>query len=420
MTDEESTKYRKRVVDESRALTRDDAPLPSAGGLAFEKMDDLPTEADAGFTPIADRFFQQAASEPEFDDGGLTQLLAEQAGNRSRDLLAKAQSILSNRQVRPALLVVEEAISADPSSGEAWTLKGRCLAELQLHQAALRVFRHARVLISDHQVRILCLKLEADCARALTRATEEQLAVLFAKGQIKQASKLVSEALQLQPSNIVLLYHLANLHLRSSEIDAARRIIEEARRHVGRDSLDLIAELQRKIDFGALASSVEEARVALRQRDPARALRLLASCKALEGNEHYEGLRAHAEKKRSAFSQLLGSKHSVDASLEQQTLRWILAEEIKDADGAMRAGDYRKAKDILKSAATIDPDCGAVLYRHAAAIIADRPDKDDLKLAESLAARSRCDASYSEAIDDLARRIADMGGGRLSAPATGM
>ncbi len=407
MTDEESTKYRKRVVDESRGLARDQAPFPMAGGLAFEKIDDVAADAGAAFTPIADRFFQQlATTEPEFDDGGITQLLAEQAGNRSRDLLARAQSMLANRQVRPALLVLEEAVSADPSSDEAWTLKGRCLAELGLHEAALRVFRHARGLVSDHQVRILCLKLEADCARALTRATEEQVAALFAKGQMKQASKLVSEALHLQPSNIVLLYHLANLHLRSGELDAARRTIEEARRHVGRDTLDLIAELQRKIDFGSLASTMEEVRAAMREREPTKALKLLASCAALEGNEHFEGLRAYAEKKRPALSQLLGGKHSIGASLEQQTLRWVLAEEIREADAAMRGGDYRQAKDILKSASTIDPDCGAVLYRHAAAIVADQPDKDDLKLAESLATRSRCDASYSEAIDDLTKRIA--------------
>jgi thioredoxin-like negative regulator of GroEL len=281
--------------------------------------------------------------------------------------------------------------------------------ELGLHDAALRVFHHARQQVSDPQLRILVLKLEADCTRFSTRTIEGQIVQLAEKEQVNQALKLVHDALQRQPSNIVFLYHLANLQLRSGNRDAARQTIDEARRHVGRDSVDLIAEIERKIEFGPYAATIEQARVALRRRDTVAASRHLDSCSVLDGNDHFEGLRAYAESKRLKLGQLFAAKRREQpASVQQQTLRWLLAEEIQQADTAMRAGDYARARVALEAALRVEPDCGAVLYKHASAIAeANRahPTEEELKQAEAMAARSTIDATYQELAGDLIKKI---------------
>jgi tetratricopeptide (TPR) repeat protein len=403
------------AVGQPAGLVKEDRRPSTMGGLTFEKLVDAAESARPALVAIADQVLQAADPlEPQLGDYGLAQLVAEQAIGRARELLERANSLISGGKCRMALIPIEEALAADSSSGEAWALKGRCLAELGLHEAALRVFHYARERVSDPQLRILILKLEADSAHSVTRTTETKVVQLAGNGQIDEAMALVRDALGRQPSNIVFLYHLADLHWRSGNIDAARAAIQEAHRHVGRDSVDLLADLERKIEFGPHLAAVEEARRALRQRDPATALSILDSCAAaLERNEHYQGLRAYAESKRKVFGQLLGAKSAVvPVSVQQQTIRWVLFEELREADQAMRASDYARARAALDAAGRLEPDCGAVLYRHASAIVAanraGRPAVEELKKAETLAARCAVDPAYEELAAALVGRIQEM------------
>jgi tetratricopeptide (TPR) repeat protein len=301
-------------------------------------------------------------------------------------------------------------------------LKARCLSELGLHEAALRVLRHARSRVSDPQARILILKLEADCVRATTRALEGRLIELLGKHQVAEALQLVNEGLRRQPSNIVFLYHLANVKWLSGDREAALRTIEEARRHVGRESIDFIDELERKIEFGPHWDAVEAARLALRCGDSEAATRHLESCTALKGNEQFDGLHAYAEQKRRTLSQLFRTKAAAPLdSSRQQTLRWLLAEEVRRADAALRAGDHAQARAALEEAAKIDAGCAAVCQRHARAIFlfyrkafdqqastVRRAATDDLKTAEDLAARAAADPDYREQSQTLLKSIQEL------------
>jgi tetratricopeptide (TPR) repeat protein len=415
MTTDEHSKYRKRIDDDSTGLIREDPRPVPAGGLVFEKLADVATGSTAlALTAIADQVLPSATEdETALGDYGLAQLAAEHASGRAREILERAHPLVSGGKWRPALIAIEEALAADPTSGEAWALKGRCLKELGLHEAALRVFRYAREQVSDPQLRILILKLEADCVQASTRVLEAQIVQLAEKNQLDEALALVKDALCRQPSNIVFLHHLANLQWRSGNPEAARQTIQEAHRHVGRDGIDLIADLERKIDFGPHFSAVESARLSLRQGDTAAAIRNLDSCAAtLKGNVHYEGLRAYAEGKRRAFTQFLGAKgHAQAVSLQQQTLRWVVAEEIHQADHAMRTGDYARAREALEAASRIEPDCGAVLYKLANAIVVAnraRPITEELKQAEAMASRSAVDSAYQELAAELVQKIRNL------------
>ena len=61
---------------------------------------------------------------------------------------------------------------------------------------------------------------------------------------------------------------------------------------------------------------------------------------------------------------------SAQSTLRQQTLRWLLSEELTRAAEAGRRGDYRRANQALEAALGIDADCGAVYCEYAALIVA--------------------------------------------------
>jgi len=376
MADEQTGKYRERVEDADTGLTRE-ADLqrrPSFQGLTLEGLEELPEASTAELVPLADRLIPQADTEDALPDFGVGLLLERQKSDKCRALLERAQALSARGEWRPALVTVDQAVAADPASAEAWALKGRCLAELGHNEAGLRVLRYARDRVSDPDLRILVLRLEAICVRNITRKLEERLVRLVEEHNLDQALELVGEGLRQQPSNIVLLHHLANLHWMRGERESAQKAVEEARRHVGRENVDLIAELERRFAFGAHKASVEAARLLLRQQDAAGALAQLDTCRAqLDGNEHYDGLREYAEQKRGGLSRLLGGGGHVapQGALRQQTLRWLLSEELKQAEEASRRGDYRRACEALEATAKIDPDCGAVHYQQARAIVSE-------------------------------------------------
>jgi tetratricopeptide (TPR) repeat protein len=414
MAEETPSKYRKRTEDNSGGLTRDEARLGSStGGLVLDKLDE-PIEAQPTLVSIVDQLMpKEDITEMDFGAG---LLLKEQRSDRLRELLERAQSLISRADYRPALGIVEEALAVDRTSAMAWALKGRCLTDLRYYEAALRVFSHAREQISDREMRRLILKLESDCVRASTRALEGALVPLLEKGQVDEALKLLGEGLRRQPSNVVFLYHLADLHWRSGKREIAQKILEEAHRHVGRESIDLIVELERNIEFGAHRSTMEAARAALRRGDSSLALKYLDSCAAaLQGNEHYQGLRTYAERKRRLLGPLLSSKTQAQTpSAQQQTLRWLLTEEIRQADEALQKSNYERARAALEEAAEIESGCGAVCYRHARVIflISSRPGAPilaaDLRQAEALATQAAADPDYREPVSKLVRQIHEL------------
>src|ERR1039458_4799452 len=416
MEPEPTARYRKRVEEAPGGLTRerDERSRPSVHGLTLDALD--VQAASLELVPLT----AQLAMEDDFDsaaqdalpDFGLGTLLAREKTDRCRQLMERAQEMIAGGQTRGALGVVAKAVTADPSSGEAWALKGRCLAELGHHEAAVRVLRQSRERVVEPAMRIAILKLESECVRATIAALETQLIKLVEAHKLDEALTLVEGGLARQPSNIVLLHHLANLKWARGEKAAAWSAVEEARRHVGRENVDLIAELERKIGFEGHRVTVESARQALRCGDTAAALKQLNTCRtALEGNEHYDGLYALAEsKRRGGLSQLMASRAPApNGAQHQQTLRWLISEELKAEDEALRQGDFRAARQAFEAGARIAPECAAVNYRHAAAIVTQDglaiqnartahtgSMLEDLKQAEELANLAAVDASHRE------------------------
>jgi hypothetical protein len=428
MEDKNPSKYRERIEDKSKdGLTRkDEIPLrPDLGGITLENIAKGAREDAFEFTPLADQISLLGEDQDETDDllpdFGIGTLAEGLRSERCSELLEQAHEFISSGQCRQALAPLEEALVAtDRRSDEATALKIHCLVDLGHYEAALRIVRMARGHIENPERRAQILRLESRCIREMTREIENQLGKLIKERKLDEAMALIHEGLGRQPSNIILLYHLANLHWIREEGVEAQRVIEEARRHVGRENIDLIAELERKITLGDHRATVEAARIALRKGDVGRAIELLNACRALAENEHYDGLRSYAEEKhRGGLSLLFGSRTaSAQGAERQQTLRWLLSEELKAFEEARRAGRFADARKALEAAAKLEPGCIAVAFRHAGVIVEQyrrafekkrhiRRDTalKDLALAESLITSIAGDAEYEAAAAALVKSI---------------
>jgi tetratricopeptide (TPR) repeat protein len=427
MDDDQQDRIRPRREEAGSGLTRDargSRTRPSGQGLVVEKLADAATAGSLQLISIADQLMPACGADIDTAaagaDFGIASLLAEQKSGRARALVEKARQLMAAKQWRPALGVVQQARVCDPSSTEVVLLQLQCLVELGHFELALRVVSHVRDHVVDPEVRSLILRREATCIRATTKELEGRLIALAGQGNLEGALQLVEEGLARQPSNIVFLCQRAKLHYLRSELDAARLAIEEARRHVGRESTDVLAELERLLDFGPHAAAIEAGRQALRKGDAAAALRALDSCaEALAGNEHYEGLRDYAHELRpGALALVRKSKPvAVGGALRQQTLRWLLAEEIQRGGDALREGRYARAEEAYSDAGRIEPRCGAVCFNHAQALFlkhdrrpGGRPSpagdvQQDLANAEALVERAMVDAGFREQAEALTQAI---------------
>ncbi len=428
MSSEESDKtgkYRKRIDADSGTLVRQETPRTGDGqGLCFERIGEAGMPPQLSFTSaVDDLLLTDDEEDSAVGDFGIGSLLAEQRESRAGALLQRVQSLISSGEYRAALVLAEQALAVDGDCDEAWVLKGRCLALLDHHDAAIRVFRYARSRVSDMQLRVHILKAEADCVRRSTSMLESQLIQLADKKEFAQALKLVNEGLSKQPSNLVFLYYCAKIHWLSGNRHEAVRTLEEAKRLAGDDKSDLIADLERRIEFGDHFPTAEAARLDMRHGNLTKALEHLDACaEALSSSEQYSSIRAYAEGKRRRLGQFLSRKtQPVAESLRQSTLRWLLAEEIREADDAMRADDLARARLAFERAERIEGTCGALCYRHARAIFLscraarETPERagvwnglEDLKIAELLIAKATLDPGFNEAARVLGKSIANL------------
>ena len=415
MPQENNPKFRPRYVDESQGLTREEdlRPRPADYGLMSEKLEEVSFAATVELVPLAHQLLQDEAADPlsTAPDFGIASLLTEHRTERLAALLGKADEMIAAGQWRPALLVLQDARRVDPDAVQPAAMQVRCLMECGAHEAALRVLAYLRDRITEPDVRVALLRQETACIREATRAVETRVLALVQEQKLDEAIGLIADGLARQPSNVVFLHHFAKLHYLRGDIPAARAAVAEARRHIGRENLDLIAELERLLDFGVHERAVETARRSLRSGDAAQALRELDALAAdLAGNEHYDGLRAYG---RASIAGDKANPALAGAALVQQTLRWVLAEELREGNAALQRGAFVRAIKLFERAAAIDPRCGAVCYGHARALhgayLAAPPPRSgnvrQLALAAELAGRARIDAGYEEQVAALLAAI---------------
>jgi hypothetical protein len=432
MSQDSPNKYRdrKEVPSEGGGLAREESRrLPNQGlDLAVEQPGATGGSGALPLVALVDELMPATGGvdAPSAQmDFGLAALVAEQRSERVAGLIRRIEALVAERKWRPALGVAQEARVADPASAPAIVWQVRCLMELEHYEPALRVVAYTRGQVTDPDVRSLLLRCEAACVRAATKALEARLVELVNGGKLEDGLTLVREVLARQPSNVVFLCHLATLQYRSSDVQGARRTLQEARRHIGRESTDPIAELERAIEFGSHGRQVEAARQALRQHDSAKALELLEACASdLCGNEHFDGLRELALEARSASRAFRRNTTGASAAApsRQQTLRWIVSEELRRGEEALRAGQFVRAREALEAAERIDPRCGAVCYRHAEAIVLaceagvkqgvrlGDGDRDALAQAMELARRATVDPAYEGLVGHIVTAIRSLQG----------
>lgn len=421
-------RFRERIEEGTEGGLALDEKLrrPSTRGLIF---DELQAELEAEpykVVSVADQVM------PEAETSGLEMELADLDldvgrlinGHRSEKVqqyLGEARAHMTAGRHRQALLPIEAAVSTDPGSIQALAMKGHCLSILGYHEAALKVLRHARGKVTDPDMRILVLRREADIVRAITKKLEEQLIELVEKREIDRAMELVESGLRRQPSNIAFLYHHCKLLWLKGEITQVRALLDEARRHTGRVNLDIFADLERRIDFGAHWPTVEAARDALRRGRSSEAARLLESACGLKGNEYYDALCEYTEKRSGGglLSLFTGPRMKPNGGATyQQLLRWILGEELKAADQLIHNEDYNGAIRQLVAAGRIDPDCAAVDMLHCRVLyrknrrLADTGARfnfqevtKELETAVQLAERAMKDSDFTRDASELIKLI---------------
>jgi hypothetical protein len=427
MPQQNDPRFRPRYVEESEGLAREEdlRPRSTDYGLMSEKLEEVTLAPTVELVPLAHQLLQDedADSLSTAPDFGIASLLTEHRTERLSALLARADGMIAAGQWRPALLVLQDARRVDPDAVQPAAMQVRCLMECGAHEAALRVLAYLRDRITEPDVRVALLRQETACIREVTRAVETRVLGLVQEQKLDEAIGLIADGLARQPSNVVFLHHFAKLHYLRGDIPAARAAVAEARRHIGRENLDLIAELERLLDFGIHERAVETARRALRSGAAAQALRELDALAAdLAGNEHYDGLRAYARVRAAGAGASASPGATADAALVQQTLRWVLAEELREGGDALGRGAFTRADKLFERAAAIDPRCGAVCYRHAQALhgayLAAAPRSgsvQQLARAAELAGRARIDGAYEDQAAALLAAIRASGGdGRLS------
>lgn len=369
MADEGTDKFRERVEQKSLSglIKQEDnrAVLPTSG---------------ISFGAVADAFDLSASIVDTLTSGDenktltndIDNLLRQQKLGKCRNLLEHAQDLISIGKWREAQEIASEALLTDPKSGEALALRGRCLVEIEQFRVGHRSLSVALQFIADVDLRALVLRWDSTCIRSYTKKLVDECELLMQSGQIPQAQIVIDEGLKLQPSNLVLLSYLAHLHWKRGDNQSAERIVAEARIQTGGKSVDIVCELERIFCFREHASTIENVRQALRRNDPNAAIKLLDICHmSLKENEHYDGLREYAQSRRKEGSSTRppSASSTPQGALRQQTLRWILGEEIKSAEQALDAGGWRKALEALKTANEIDPDCGLVQLLMASALL---------------------------------------------------
>ncbi len=340
-------------------LTRkDQKPAPAAGGVVFDPHRNEDDYSIPNFGKIIE-------SDDEGDPASETLkiLLSQQKVTKCRELLEQAQDLISQGKWREALDAAAEALEAEPRSGEALALRGRCLAENGQYRVGHRSLSGSLRFIEDSDLRAIVLRWDARCIQAYTKRILHEVAQLLQSNDLGHAQKLIDEGLQIQPSNLLLLYHLAHLKWQQGDGAAAENIVARARAQTGGKSSDLVSELEREFCFREHGEHVERARQALRRKDMAEAARILEGYySVLGGIEHYDGLIEYTRTNRETNSILRPGQDTPtpQSTLRQQTLRWILDEEIKKAKQELETGAWRKAIDQLNKANDIAADCGLV------------------------------------------------------------
>ncbi|MCP4263688.1 MAG: tetratricopeptide repeat protein [Planctomycetes bacterium] len=388
MSNAKNNPFRERFSEVTATLKHEEenrTALPSTEGLKLDTKFDI--SQLEGFTSppievkgVADKVKPAGVGDLRIDvdlgklDEGIQKIQKQRINEKIRKWIEQAQKLIAQRKFRPAIKVLDEALTADSTSAQALYLKAYCFYGLGDYDAALTHLDKSQNNARDPQMLVLIMVLRAVCVRAMTVAFEVKLDALIEKRRFAEALALVENELRRQPSNIALLYHRCGVLFIMGKVSEAKQAALVALQRVGPENAGLFESMINQIEVQENQHYLEAARKALRRGDSTGALKQLQSCQSvLSGNEQYEAIRSYIEERnpRGFFSAIFSSRKNflpLSEPIREKLLTWLFTEEITAGVVAMDAGKFEHASTTFAAANKIDNRCRTICYLHGLSI----------------------------------------------------
>ncbi|MGI5238818.1 hypothetical protein [Dactylosporangium sp. CA-139066] len=260
----------------------------------------------------------------------------------------------------------------------------------------------------DHGDRRREIGMDAYDERTAMSAQEllDRASGLLGEGRHEAAVALVDAVLRSAPTSIPALVLHARCSLRAGAVRRARDTAVEASRMARGSQLAAVREILAECDRALSNNRLEEARTALRAKDPELAARLLRDIPQRQAADDFAD---------SVRGYIAGRRLSGDAL--DTVLEWLLREELDQADDAVQRLDFVAARTAVDRARELDGRGSHTAYLEALIIlrsIHSRPARStqdlqtavaELRRAAGLADRAAASTEFRQRALQLRRAV---------------
>jgi len=372
-------KFQDRISTGSGKLVVDDTPiinrqaltgLTTEGAFDLDKLD-IQMNADLDLLGAAESVKPQTEDGLKIDtdlnklDEGIRRIQAQQANQKVRQLLGQAQAEMERKNYKQAIKLLDQALAIEPHSGELHFMKGYAWMSMGEFEKALESLYEARNYAGGETL-LFVMVLQAICMRGITESIAKKVNELVQKGQLPEALRLVDNALMQQPRNPALMYHRGGILMLMERLREAEGYVSNAIRMVGAQNAGMLTELLDTIHFRQHEGELEAARQALRRGAPSDAVRVLERFRSeLEGIGKYDAVFEYACERaggKGLMSVFRKRGKPLTEQNRQQTLQWLLREELGAAVMLIGNNQFAQARKFLLQAYRLDQRCSLVNF----------------------------------------------------------
>ncbi|HEX8070625.1 MAG TPA: tetratricopeptide repeat protein [Pyrinomonadaceae bacterium] len=427
MANQKDGQFRERFTEMGAGLARQERPArPEMPTIAIDTNFDLTELESFAAGPAGAAGAVESLGAPtetgvgELDanqlDEALQKIQQQQLSEQISGLVEEALRLINAESYREAIYVLDEALAIVPNSASILYLKAYSLLSLGAAEEAYELLTTASELAPDGESLLTVLTLQGACVRAILDDVEAQLEKLRERGQLEAALRLVEAHLRRLSHSPTLLSHRCAILLALGRLAQAKQAALDGVERGGEENQDFFRRMYDQAVERETQPLLEPARLALRQLDAARAVKLLQACRErLSGQERYEAARAYAHEQspqrsvgglRALFSRPKeAAPEPLTAERRQRLLQWLLVEELDGGYTAMEQEDYARAANMFRHAEGVDAGCNIINYLHALAIFRHfqvrlEDQEAALDLAEALNDMKRAQAYVARAVGD--------------------
>lgn len=359
------------VVDDTQVINRQALKgLSTEGAFDLDKLD-IQMNADLDLLGAAESIRPQTEDGLKIDtdlnklDEGIRRIQAQQTNQKVRELLRQAQIEMERKNYKQAVKLLDQGLAIEPHSGELYFMKGYALMDMGEFEKALGALEEARIYAVGEAL-IFTMILQAVCMRGITEQIAKKVNELVQKGQLPEALHLVDSALLHQPRNPALMYHRGGILMLMERLREAEMYVSSAIPAVGAQNAGMLIELLDTIHFRQHEGDLEAARQALRRGAASDAVRVLERFRSeLDGIGKYDAVFEYACERaggKGLMSVFRKRGKPLTEQNRQQTLQWLLREELGAAVMLIGNNQFAQARKFLLQAYKLDQHCSLVNF----------------------------------------------------------